>query len=139
MAGLVCLLLASPFVLKFNLTQNNCRTQIKLQMKEKVLMAYDFSGSLKKAAVKSGFQNSLKDKPVSLPVMVGLVIQGLFALIGVVFLILTIIAGLRWMWSGGDEETISAAKKSIKNAIIGSIIVWGAYAITYYVMKALFG
>ncbi len=131
MVSLFYLFIASPFVLDIDSRWNNWFGGVKLAK------AYSFGLSLKHAAEKAGFSEAT-NQPASLPVVIGLIIKSAIALIGVVFLILAIIAGLRWMWSGGDEETIKAAKQSIKNSIIGAIVSWGAYAITYYVMKALF-
>lgn len=129
--SLICLFIASPFVLNVSDLGKNQLWGVK-QVK-----AYSFGLDLKEAAIKAGFRESTS-RPVSLPVLIGLIIKSAIALIGLVFLILIIIAGLRWMWSGGDEETIKAAKQTIKNSAIGAIIAFGAYTITYYVMKALF-
>lgn len=50
-------------------------------------------------------------------------------LLGVIFLILIIYAGFQYMMAQGDDKKISAAKDMIWSAIIGIIIVIGAYAI----------
>lgn len=60
------------------------------------------------------------------------VILTILSLLGVIFLIMILYAGIRWMTAGGREEVLSKAKDSIKQAIIGLLIVAGAYAISWF-------
>jgi cytochrome bd-type quinol oxidase subunit 2 len=60
------------------------------------------------------------------------IIRAGLQLIGIVFIILIIYAGATWMMAGGNEDSIEKAKKIIKAAIIGLIIVVSAYSITYF-------
>jgi TRAP-type C4-dicarboxylate transport system permease small subunit len=62
--------------------------------------------------------------------IVAQVIKILLAFLGVVFLILMMYGGFKWMLSGGSSEDISAAKKTIKNGFIGLLIIMAAYGIT---------
>ncbi len=64
-------------------------------------------------------------------------ISGALALLAIIFLILVVIAGYRWMTAAGSEEIITSAKKSMKEAIIGLIIVLAAYAIVAFVFGNL--
>ena len=128
--SLICLFIASPFVFG-----GGDLSEQFLEIRQ--VKAYSFGLDLKEAGIKAGFRESAR-RPMSLPAVIGLIIKSAIALIGLVFLILIIIAGLRWMWSGGDEETIKAAKKTIRNSALGAVIALGAYAITSYVMQALF-
>jgi TRAP-type C4-dicarboxylate transport system permease small subunit len=57
-------------------------------------------------------------------------------LVGVIFLILMVYGGYIWMIARGNDELISKAKDTIRSAIIGIIIVVGAYAITSYLVNA---
>ncbi len=121
--------MASPFVLNYTVEQNFSFTA-------PVAQAYNYSAGLNNVAQKSGFTNS-QNHTLPLTYMIGNAIKNLFALLGVIFLIWIIVAGLRWMWSGGDEETIKDAKQTISRAVIGAIISMGAYAIVYYVLTTL--
>lgn len=67
----------------------------------------------------------------SLPEVVGIAIKGLLTFLGVIFLGLMIYGGYKWMLARGNEQEVEAAKNTIRNAIIGLIVVLGAYAITY--------
>jgi len=57
------------------------------------------------------------------------------SLLGLIFLILIIFAGFKWMTSGGNEEDIKKAQKLLTNSIIGLIIILAAWSITVYLIK----
>lgn len=61
--------------------------------------------------------------------MIGLVLS----MIGVIFFVLIIYAGINWMLSGGNDQKITKSKDLIINATIGLVIVFAAYAITSYI------
>ncbi len=65
---------------------------------------------------------------------IGNIIQAALSLIGILFLILIIIGGYQWMMAGGNEETITKAKKRITNATIGLVVVLGAYILSWEVL-----
>lgn len=69
--------------------------------------------------------------------MIGLIINILLGLVGVIFLLLIIYAGFLWMTSSGNEEIVAKAKNVIKSAIIGMIITLAAYAIATFIVNAL--
>lgn len=69
--------------------------------------------------------------------IISVLIQTALGVLGVIFLVLTIMAGFKWMMSAGNEEEIKKAQGSLKNSIIGLVIVLAAYAITYSVFKYL--
>lgn len=64
-------------------------------------------------------------------------IKGLLGVLGVVFLVLIIYAGVKWMTSGGNSSTIDDAKKMILNAVIGLVIIGFAFAITQFVFSVI--
>lgn len=65
------------------------------------------------------------------------VIKAVLALVGTIFLVLTIYAGVLWMTAQGEEEKITKAKDIIKASIIGLIVIMSAYAITAFVTSRL--
>lgn len=69
--------------------------------------------------------------------VISILISVILGFLGVVFLVLTIMAGFKWMMSQGNEDEIKKAKSSLKNSIIGLVIVLAAYAITYSIFKYL--
>jgi hypothetical protein len=73
----------------------------------------------------------------SLSQMIGVIIAAALALIGSIFLILMLYAGYNWMMARGEEEKVTKAKDTITRAIIGLIIVVGAYAIWAFIFSNL--
>lgn len=65
------------------------------------------------------------------------VIKTVLALVGTIFLVLTIYAGIMWMTAGGNDEQVTKALNMIKATVIGLIIVMSAYAVTYFVTSKL--
>jgi type IV secretion system pilin len=62
------------------------------------------------------------------------IIKSMLSLVGIIFLVLIITSGIQWMMAGGNEETITKAKKKITNATIGLAITMLSYSIVYFVM-----
>jgi hypothetical protein len=70
----------------------------------------------------------------SLPVIIGNIIRAALGLLGVVMVILIIYAGFLYLTAAGDDTKVEDAKKIIKNAIIGAVLIFTAYAITNFVV-----
>ena len=70
---------------------------------------------------------------------VATVIKAVLALVGTIFLVLTIYAGILWMTAQGEETKIEKAKETIKASIIGLVVIMSAYAITAFVTSRLVG
>jgi hypothetical protein len=62
----------------------------------------------------------------------GNVLAIFLSFLGVIFLALMIFAGWKWMTAQGNESEVESAKKILRDAIIGLVIVLGAYAITMF-------
>lgn len=67
------------------------------------------------------------------------VVKGALTLVGTIFLVLMVYAGILWMTASGREEQIETAKKIITAAVIGLFITLSAYAITSFVAGQLGG
>lgn len=63
----------------------------------------------------------------------GRVIQIAFSVTGLVFLILMVYAGFRWMTARGNTENVEKAKNTIIGATLGLVLIVGAYAITNFI------
>ncbi len=92
------------------------------------------------ATVQAGLQ--VVEQPLGLAstdirVIIGRIVRVLLGLLGLILVILILYAGVLWMTAGGNEEQIVNAKKIIKNATIGLIIILSAYAIVLFVMRML--
>lgn len=67
------------------------------------------------------------------------VIKIFLGFLGLVTLILVLYAGFLWMTAGGDAEKIEQAKKILKNAIIGLLIILSSYAIVNFIFSKFLG
>ncbi len=68
---------------------------------------------------------------------VGGIVGLILSFVGIIFLILTIYAGLMWMTAQGNSAQVDKAKELLINALIGLIIVTAAYSITSFVGNQL--
>lgn len=59
--------------------------------------------------------------------------------LGIIAVSLIIFAGFKWMTSQGNEENIAAAKKILKNAIIGLLIILSSWGIVSFILGRLIG
>lgn len=76
-----------------------------------------------------------KGTETDLSAIIGGVVGTGLALIGVVFFCLILYAGFTWMTAMGQEEKINNAKEMIFAAVLGLIVVLGAYAVTNLVAR----
>lgn len=63
--------------------------------------------------------------------VLGIYINGILTLLGVLFLVFIIWGGIKWMLAAGNEEQVTKAKGVIKNSAIGLSIILLARTITY--------
>ena len=82
-------------------------------------------------AGKSGYGSATAS---TLSETVGKIIKAVLGLLGIVFLALTVYAGVLWMTAAGEEAKIEKAVGILKASVIGLIIIIAAYSITYFVM-----
>ncbi len=71
--------------------------------------------------------------------IIGTAINVGLSLLGVIFIILILVAGYNWMTAAGDEEKIKKAGQTIRSAIIGLLIIAGAFAIWLFISNILIG
>ncbi len=71
----------------------------------------------------------------SLELIIARNITFILSLVGVIFIILIIYAGINWMSASGNEEKVTKAKKIITDSIIGLVVVIIAYAVTYFILE----
>lgn len=68
-----------------------------------------------------------------LTAIIASLVKVLLGILGLIFVILLIAAGFKYMTSAGNQEKIDEAVHQIRNAIIGLIIIVCAYSITYFI------
>lgn len=70
---------------------------------------------------------------LNIPIIANTVINWFFGLAGVLFLIMFVYGGIKYMTSAGNEESSQEAKKLLLNAVIGLVVIGVAYAVSTYV------
>lgn len=95
----------------------------------------DINANLKGLGAGAGYQSSSESG--NLPAIVGRIINVFLSILGVLFVILMVYGGYVWMTSFGNEQKVTRAKELIVDAIIGLIIILGAYAISSFVVGQL--
>lgn len=90
------------------------------------------SSGLQDAAGQSGY-----DTGGNLPTFIGNIISALLAFTGMIFLVITVYAGVMYMTAAGDEGKVKKAKSMLSSSIIGLLIVIGAYAFTSFVVEQI--
>lgn len=78
----------------------------------------------------SGGENALVN-------MISQLITILLSVLGVLLVLYIIWAGWMWMSSQGDKGKVDKAKDMIKNAVIGLLLIFAAYAIATFVVTNL--
>ncbi len=68
---------------------------------------------------------------------IGSVAQWLFGILGLLFFVLTLYAGITWFLARGEEEKIAKSRQTLIAAIIGLIITVSAYAIAAFITNAI--
>ena len=97
--------------------------------------AFSSPDFLDKTAEKAGYDPTTGTDRVN--TIISNIIKAVLSFLGVVFLILMIYGGYLWMTARGNEEQLTRAKNTLTAAVIGLIIVIGAYAISYFVIERL--
>jgi cytochrome bd-type quinol oxidase subunit 2 len=80
----------------------------------------------------AGFNKNLEVGSV-----MGTVIKSFFSVMGIVFLIIILHAGYKWMNANGKKDDVEEAKNSIMRATIGLAIMIVAYALTAFIFKQI--
>ncbi|PIP33788.1 hypothetical protein COX22_02505, partial [Candidatus Falkowbacteria bacterium CG23_combo_of_CG06-09_8_20_14_all_49_15] len=63
------------------------------------------------------------------------IIQIMLAFVAIICLFLIIYAGFTWMTAGGEEEKVNKAKKTIKYALSGVVVIIFSYYLLEWVVK----
>ncbi len=74
-----------------------------------------------------------------LPLFIGNLIKVVLGVVGMIFLILTVYAGVLYMTAAGDDTKVKKAKAMLGQTVIGLVIIIGAYVLTDYIITKLAG
>lgn len=70
--------------------------------------------------------------------IVGDIINVALGFLGVIALVIILMGGFKWMTAAGNEDKTSEAKKLLGAGVIGLIIVLAAWAISSFVINAIY-
>ncbi len=93
----------------------------------------DANSTLNTVANRSGIEKT------DVPALSGTLIKNALQLVGIIFFILVVYAGFRWMLARGKEEDITTARQTIIMATIGIVVVVGAYALVNFLTTRVIG
>ncbi|MDD4332660.1 MAG: pilin [Patescibacteria group bacterium] len=85
---------------------------------------------------KTELQNTF-GAPQDIRVIIAKLIKIMLGLLGIIFIVLIIYSGFKYMTSQGNEEQVKESVNTIKRAVIGLIIILAAYSITQFVTDCL--
>ena len=74
---------------------------------------------------------------VSIPVLIGRVISAGLGITGSLALLMFIYGGFIWMTSGGDKERVTKGRKTLTWAVIGLLVIFGAYIAVNTIITAI--
>jgi len=89
----------------------------------------EFAG---KAGYPTGANVSLESKAQQ-------IINIALSLVGILFLGMSLYAGIKWMTARGNEENVTKAKDTLEAAIIGMVVVSISYAISNIIFQKIQG
>ena len=85
----------------------------------------------------AGGSANYKTEDRQLYTVVAVIIKTFLSILGMFFMVLSIYAGFTWMNAKGEEAKVTKAKDILQHALTGLVIVFGAYAITYFVISMI--
>jgi hypothetical protein len=90
--------------------------------------------------ISEGLENAgegVYSQELTVSVFIGNLIRTILAATGIVFLVITVYAGILYMTAAGEEAKIKKAKGMLTSSVIGLVIIVGAYALSTYVINAI--
>lgn len=77
------------------------------------------------------------ENPQDIRITIAKIINVFLGLLGIIFIIMIVWAGFKWMTSGGNEDQIKEAQAQILRATIGLLIILSSWSITQFVMNCV--
>jgi cytochrome bd-type quinol oxidase subunit 2 len=79
-----------------------------------------------------GYVNPLGTTNIS--TIINNIIKTALGFVGALFLAMFVYGGARWMTAGGEEKNVQSAKNTIRNAVIGMLVI----ALSYGIISLIF-
>jgi hypothetical protein len=81
------------------------------------------------------FSQSPDGTPQDIRVTIAKIIKVFLGLLGLIFLIMIIWAGFKWMTAGGNEDQVKESRDQMLRAVIGLAIILASWGITQFVSE----
>ena len=94
-------------------------------------------GLLDKIGDKTGFGTTDKTGDAGFYAKLAAVMNIVLGLVGILATIYLVYAGVKWMRSGGNEETVKEAKAGIRSAIWGLVVIFIAFVLVNFIIERL--
>jgi len=75
----------------------------------------------------------------TIPELIGIVFKAILGVVGALALILLALGGIQYMSSGGDKFAVEQARGRITSAIVGLVIVFGAWLVINFILTDILG
>ncbi len=103
-----------------------------------ILSAFPVQAALLNSDKQQEYANNIKataaateyDTETTLENRISTIIRIILSFIGTIFIVLTFLAGSDWMQAAGNEEKVKKAKTTIRNLMIGLVLILMAYALS---------
>jgi hypothetical protein len=77
------------------------------------------------------------NQPLAPEIYIGRIVSIVLSFLGAIFMVLMVVGGFQWLTSGGNEEKVTKAKGLIKHSVIGLLIVFMAFMISYFIVTVV--
>jgi hypothetical protein len=77
------------------------------------------------------------DQPTDVRTIVARLIKIVLTFLAIIFVVLVVYGGFKWMTAAGNEGQVDDAKKIITQATIGLIVLLSAYGLTVFIFDVL--
>lgn len=77
--------------------------------------------------------------PESIPKIIGMVLRGLFGIIGTIALVIFIYGGFLWLTAFGEEQKVKKGWDTMIWGALGLGVIFGSYVVVDFVLKAILG
>lgn len=136
----ILFLLLFSFLSLININIVNAQNEVDLDDISGKNFNFETSTGLKTTAEKTGhLDQKIFGSSGSLESGIGVIIQSILSLVGVIFMVLLVYGGILWMTASGNDQQVEKAKNIIIQSIIGLVIVLLAYAISVFVISQFSG
>ena len=85
-----------------------------------------------KAVAAPGYDVPATDS-TTLVKIIAILINVFLGLLGIIFIVLVIFSGYNWMTAAGDPKKVEKAQDTLREAIIGLVIIVGVFAIWNFI------